>query len=47
MLKINGKPIHNHPHLEKEKKLDSDHVIIDRELYEELLRMTSNFLENQ
>lgn len=30
--------IHSHPKMEKDKNLDDNHIIIDKELYLELLR---------
>ncbi len=36
--------IHNHPKMERDKDLDEYHVIIDRELYLELLKKFGNLL---
>jgi hypothetical protein len=36
--------IHNHPIMERDLSVPSDHVIIDAALYMELLRRFSNYL---
>ena len=38
--------LHTHPGMEREKRIDGEHVIIDKEVYDEIVKFVTSLQES-